>query len=262
MDNLQTRHVIKQMAIAVVLLSGLGVVGCSNAIRSSSVKATDYSSIEVGATRESVESVLSSPIESTSFDEGKIDTYEYDRGHPGGGRGPWRITGKGYPGWLTPEIFLVPLIEAVLVPIEIKQRQQRIAEQKGTMQVTYGPDDRVVAMGAEAPYQLGQSFIRENKYSEALKWNCLAANQNHGMAQKEIAHSHAYGQVTGGKPDYVQAYMWYDLAASNGANYVELLKEHFAKRMTPEQIAEAKQLARWWRPGDCASQRLAERVPN
>ena len=90
------------------------------------------------------------------------------------------------------------------------------------------------------------------EYSKALNWLCLAANQSYGKAQYQMAYSHAYGrQVTGGEPDYVQAHMWYELAASDGMKYAELRKEHFAQFMTPGQIAEAKRLALEWQPGDC-----------
>jgi hypothetical protein len=48
--------------------------------------------------------------------------------------------------------------------------------------------------------------------------------------------------------DYVQAYMWYTLGAANGAKRGAALRDALAKRMTPDQIAEAQQLAQEWKP--------------
>ncbi len=53
---------MRPQILFVTVLVALGLAGCASAIRSSPIEATDYSSIEVGATREAVESVLGSPI--------------------------------------------------------------------------------------------------------------------------------------------------------------------------------------------------------
>ncbi len=53
--------------------------------------------------------------------------------------------------------------------------------------------------------------------------------------------------------DYVQAHMWYNLAASRyppGEDRDRVVKNRdiIAKMMTPAQISEAQKLAREWRP--------------
>jgi TPR repeat protein len=48
--------------------------------------------------------------------------------------------------------------------------------------------------------------------------------------------------------DNVQAYMWYHLGGATGAKAGAMLRDALAKRMTPDQIAEAQQLAREWKP--------------
>ncbi len=48
--------------------------------------------------------------------------------------------------------------------------------------------------------------------------------------------------------DYVQAYVWYTLAASQGDDLAEKFKNHLEKSMTLDQIAEAQQRAREWKP--------------
>jgi hypothetical protein len=48
--------------------------------------------------------------------------------------------------------------------------------------------------------------------------------------------------------DYVRAYMWYSLGAAKGMEAGARLRDAIAKRMDADQIAEAQQLAREWRP--------------
>ena len=53
---------------------------------------------------------------------------------------------------------------------------------------------------------------------------------------------------SGVEQDYVKAYMWYNLSASQGWRAPEFLWAQLAKAMTPDQIAEAQKLAREWKP--------------
>ena len=59
-----------------------------------------------------------------------------------------------------------------------------------------------------------------------------------------------YNEGEGVPQDYVEAHMWYNLAASQLTGEArELVVENrdwVAFRMTPEQIAEAERLAREW----------------
>ena len=53
--------------------------------------------------------------------------------------------------------------------------------------------------------------------------------------------------------DYVLAHMWYNLAAARlppgeDGDMAVRNRDLIAKRMTPEQIAEAQRLAREWKP--------------
>ena len=48
--------------------------------------------------------------------------------------------------------------------------------------------------------------------------------------------------------DYIQAHMWWNLAASQGNEWASRYRENLAKPMTPDQIAEARKLAREWKP--------------
>jgi hypothetical protein len=103
----------------------------------------------------------------------------------------------------------------------------------------------------QAQYELGNTLRLMGELAEARKWWCMAANQSHGKAQERIGDEYRYGRVTDGEPDYVRAYMWYDLAASNGSIQAFPNKVNAAGKMTPEQIAEAERLAREWESGPC-----------
>ncbi len=71
------------------------------------------------------------------------------------------------------------------------------------------------------------------------------------MAQLMIGTMYLYGQ--GVPQDYVQAHMWFNLAASRfapGSDRDAAItgREEIAALMTPAQIAEAQRLAREWKP--------------
>jgi TPR repeat protein len=76
------------------------------------------------------------------------------------------------------------------------------------------------------------------------------AEQGDASAQYGLGSMHYNGQ--GVPQDYLQAHMWYNLAASGltGDDREAAVKNRdlLAKTMTSEQIAEAQRLAREWKP--------------
>ena len=83
-------------------------------------------------------------------------------------------------------------------------------------------------------------------YAEAAKWNRRAAEQGLANAQYNLGLMYNNGQ--GVPQDYVQAHMWSTLAAAQGYEGAKNTRDYLAKRMTSEQIAEARRLAREWKP--------------
>ena len=75
-----------------------------------------------------------------------------------------------------------------------------------------------------------------------MKWYTLAAEQGHAGAQTSLGLMYVAGK--GVLKDYVYAYMWGNIAASNrnenGAELHDLVDE----RMTPADISSAQRLAR------------------
>ncbi len=98
-------------------------------------------------------------------------------------------------------------------------------------------------------YNRGRGVSQD--YAEAVKWYRKAAEQDHAKAQLFLGNMYFFGQ--GVSKDYVQAYMWFNLTASRhppGEVRDTAVKNRdiVAKKMTPAQKAEAKKLAREWKP--------------
>ncbi len=84
-----------------------------------------------------------------------------------------------------------------------------------------------------------------------MGWWRKVAEQGFARAQHNLGVMYFKGR--GIAQDYVQAHMWFNLAASRhppGEMRDKAVKERdlLAKRMTTAQISEAQKLAREWRP--------------
>jgi uncharacterized protein len=99
---------------------------------------------------------------------------------------------------------------------------------------------------ADAQYNLGILYDGGHRYAEAVKWYRKAADQGLADAQFNLGLLYAKGQ--GVLRDYVQAYMWFELSAAQDDQSAVSNRDAAARRMTPEQIAEAQKLAREWKP--------------
>jgi uncharacterized protein len=82
-------------------------------------------------------------------------------------------------------------------------------------------------------------------YAEAIKWFRLAADQGLALAQFNLGLMYVNGL---GPLDYVQAYMWLSLSAAQGTQDAPKNLEIIERYMTTAQIAQARELARDWKP--------------
>jgi hypothetical protein len=87
--------------------------------------------------------------------------------------------------------------------------------------------------------------------TEAKKWYRRAANQGHNRTLAALGLVYFAGK--GVPPDYVQAQMWFDLAAARfppgeDRELSLAMRDGLAEEMSPEQLAEARRLAREWKP--------------
>ena len=80
----------------------------------------------------------------------------------------------------------------------------------------------------------------------AVRWYRRAADQGNDLARRRLGLLYERGD--GVQKDYVQAYMWYMLGAANGGKTGTLMRDELAIKMTSDQLAEAKKLAREWKP--------------
>jgi TPR repeat protein len=106
-------------------------------------------------------------------------------------------------------------------------------------------------------YSLGQMYdngvgVPQDK-AEAVKWYRNAADQGYNVAQMALGH---YYEVEATPQDYITAYMWYDIAISNGFQWGAEMRENLARKMTPEDMKEA--LARVWR---CKQSKRCDPLP-
>ena len=99
---------------------------------------------------------------------------------------------------------------------------------------------------ADAQYNLGVMYDNGRgvvqDYAEAVKWYRLAALQGHANGQNNLGFMYGNGQ--GVVQNYVKAHSWYNLSAVSGNAMAIENRDSVAKRMTPQQIADAQKLAR------------------
>ena len=79
---------------------------------------------------------------------------------------------------------------------------------------------------------------------EAVKWYRLSAEQGYAEALYALGLAHYTG--AGAPKDHIRALMWMELAASQGDENALQTRDLIAKKMTPDDISEARRLAREW----------------
>jgi uncharacterized protein len=93
---------------------------------------------------------------------------------------------------------------------------------------------------AAAQYYLGMAYEHGDgvaqDYEASTKWYREAAQQGSAQAQYRLGAPYEYGK--GVTQDYERAFMWFDISKFFGVTRRELV----AKKMTPEQIDDAKKM--------------------
>lgn len=100
----------------------------------------------------------------------------------------------------------------------------------------------------QAQYNLGQLYVNKRNppnYKDAFRWFRESAERGHMEGQYNTCHMYSAGD--GVTRNEVQAYMWCDIAARNGHSKARDNRDFIAKRMSQEQIQQARSLAdQWW----------------
>jgi hypothetical protein len=89
-------------------------------------------------------------------------------------------------------------------------------------------------------YTNGQGVVQD--FTKASKWFRLAAEQGHAGAQAGLGM--AYSDGRGFNRDLIKALMWQSLGALSGNPFMVDGRDRLAQSMTPQQIAQAQQMAR------------------
>ncbi len=79
---------------------------------------------------------------------------------------------------------------------------------------------------------------------EAFKWYSIAAEGGFTTAQISLGKMYAIG--FGAPQDNVQAHKWYNIAAMLDDYNAEFERDEMARMMSPEDVAEAEELAAKW----------------
>lgn len=101
---------------------------------------------------------------------------------------------------------------------------------------------------AQALFSVGRMYnsgmgVRRD-YIEALKWFRKGAELGHGDSQAQLGVIYYVGMQI--SRDYIESLKWLNIAASLGVDLAPKYSDIVARRMTPEQIAEAQYLADEW----------------
>lgn len=94
-------------------------------------------------------------------------------------------------------------------------------------------------------YEAGDGVARDD--AEALRWFAKAADN--GFAEAQYRYGLALSEDRLLPRDNVAAYQWLDLAANQpvrGAEQAAIARDQLSRRMTAEQIVQAKDIAKQW----------------
>jgi TPR repeat protein len=119
----------------------------------------------------------------------------------------------------------------------------------------YGAGDYTKAMAefkplAEQGDAKSQYFVAKDD-SEAANWFRKAAAQGDSLGAFYLGKMYEKGE--GVEKDLTQAYLWLSVSAKNAPNardaaYTREDIQKLERKMSPEQVAKAKELAKQWKP--------------
>lgn len=124
-------------------------------------------------------------------------------------------------------------------PLRAQEEATQCAEGDGWLEC------RAAAGDPLAKYQLGRTAYENARgtgdFSEPLRIGRELAAQNDPNGKRLLKMTHL--QLSwGNHKDYVQAYVWLVEDQQAGFDYVDKLVVNLSKKMTPQQLAEAKVL--------------------
>ena len=91
-------------------------------------------------------------------------------------------------------------------------------------------------------YYLGLNVVQS--YTESANWYKKAADQGSATAQNILGAMNEKGK--GVAKDYVKAHKWFTLSEKNKNSFGRAYRINIEKRMNPDQITKAQELAKTW----------------
>ena len=117
----------------------------------------------------------------------------------------------------------------------------------------------ICALPAQADYEAGKRAWDAMRPAEALKeWRAAA---DAGDRRAMLALGRLYMRGLGAPQDYIEAHVWFNLAAARGEMAAVKERDALAEKMTPQQIASAQERARSWRPTGEERKQAAPSLP-
>ena len=104
-----------------------------------------------------------------------------------------------------------------------------------------------VASSAAADYTAGLAAYANDDFATAYSEFNVSARAGNRDAQYMLGRLYELGR--GVRQDFVQAHLWYNLAAAQGQSRAIAARDAIAARMTATQLAQAQQLAAAAQPG-------------
>ena len=100
------------------------------------------------------------------------------------------------------------------------------------------------------PFEDGRAAYNRGDYATALRLWLPLAEQGDAIVQLNLGllYYWGHGVLQDSVQNYVEAHKWFNLAAARGNLSAADNRDWLAKKMTPDQLAEAQRLAREWKP--------------
>ena len=100
------------------------------------------------------------------------------------------------------------------------------------------------------PFEDGRTAYNRGDYETALRLWLPLAEQGDAIVQLNLGllYYWGHGVLQDSVQNYVEAHKWFNLAAARGNLSAADNRDWLAKKMTPDQLAEAQRLAREWKP--------------
>jgi len=230
---------MKPLIQIILLLLAVALQSCA---ATSGVESTDLSAVQVGATLVEVEKILGHPTQVRDEGDEKIATYSYN---------------EGTEAFLDDRDLVYGTLSGVyliLFTAIIDESTKRYERQRGTVDITYGSDNRVRKVKIISP---DRKMPRDEPIvkPDVLFEICRDAHRENAEAQFMMGNLYWFG--IGTSEDRIEGFKWYNLAATNGHS---IAKKKVAERksdLSSSEITEAKILLENWVPSPDRCEALA-----